>query len=404
MKIARSLLLALAVVVFLSAWALAADDFKVDGIVLGSDLTKENGLKVGQANFKTALGISEKFDSNIFLTATGRRSDYINVVSPKIFMNLPFGLDERHDLQMLYSAAIGSYSSYTGQNYLNQDVTALLNFKLPFGYFALKNLFRDTSDRAATEFTTQIKRMENTGEVLFGVEFNKLANEFGYRHFLKSFSNNSYENLDYSEDVATSTTYYQLFPKTKALLEYNYSEISYTKNKDRDGNYNQVRLGLKGDLTGKTVGIIKAGYQNRQYDKEGRNGREGFVAEIGLLTQFSERTQLNLRFIDTAIESTYSNNNYYNNNSLNVELNQKLMGNFRFIGSLNADRNLYPEMDSTLNKKRRDTIWTGKLGLAYQAKDWVKLGVDYEYKKDLSDIDAQNYKRNQIMASVTLMI
>ncbi|MFH0855468.1 MAG: outer membrane beta-barrel protein [Candidatus Omnitrophota bacterium] len=400
----KGLFLALAVMLLLSGRALAGDDFKVDGIVIGKDLEKENALKIGQADFKAAVGVSEMFDTNIFLSATDRKSDSINVINPRFFMNLPFGLDERHNLQLLYSAEIGSYSDYTSQNYQNQDATGLINFKLPFGYLAFRDLLRNTSDRASTEYNTQIKRFENTSDVLFGAEFNKFANEFGYRHFLKVFSNNSYEGYDYNEDVFTDTVFYQLFPKTKALIEYNYSDIGYIHDKTRDGSYNQVRVGLKGDLTGKTVGIVKVGYQNRQYDTEGMDGFENFVAEIGLLTQFSERTQLKISFIDTAIESIYSNNNYYNNNSLLIELNQKLWERFNFTGSLGVDRNLYPEKDPTLDKKRRDTIWTGDFGLEYQAKDWVKLGINYQYKQDLSSIDAQDYKRSQIMAKVTFMI
>lgn len=387
-----------------SSYAYSADEFKVDGIALDNDLKKENSLNVGQANFKASLTASEKYDSNIYLTSTDAHSDYINVVTPKLFMDLPFGIDERHNLQFLYSADLGSYSDHTSQNYQNHGLTGLLNFKLPFGYFALKNLYRNTQDRSATEFTTPVKRMENKSDALFGIEFNKLANEFGYSYFTKHFNNRSYDNLDYHEDIYTNTTYYQIFPKTKALLEYNYGEIDYSRDLTRNGSYNQVRVGLKGSLTGKTIGIIKAGYQNREYDTESRDGYEGLVAELGLVSQLSERTKLKLRFIDTALESTYGSNAYYNNNSFGIELNQALMGNFSIVGTFSLDRNLYPEADTVLYRKCRDTIWTQGLGLEYQAKDWVKAGINYEYKEDNSNIDTKEYERSQVMASVTFMM
>ena len=75
--------------------------------------------------------------------------------------------------------------------------------------------------------------------------------------------------------------------------------------------------------SGKTIGVVKVGYQDRKYTKGGNSG--GFnhvVGEIGLISKLSERTELKLSYFDTAIESVYENNNYYNNNSLVVELNQ----------------------------------------------------------------------------------
>jgi hypothetical protein len=359
---------------------------------------------VGQARFKGALTFSEKFDSNIYLTSNSKKTDFINVVNPKVFMDLPFGIDERHNLQVLYSAEIGSYSNYHRNNYQNQDAVGLLNFKLPFGYFAIRDTFAKTSDRAGTEFTTQIKRTENQADALFGVEFNKLANEFAYTHYTRRFDDRGYAIYDYYEDIGTSTTYYQLFPKTKALLEYNYGVIDYTKDSSRDGYYNQIRVGLKGDLTGKTVGVAKFGYQERKYRTIGQDGYGNFVAEVGLMSQLSERTQLKFRFMDSAIESIYENNNYYNNNLVSLELIQGLIGNFTIIGSATAERNFYPESSPTYSRKRRDTILTGSLGLEYQAKDWVKAGLNYEYKEDISNIDVQDYNRNQVMVSITFMI
>ena len=404
MKFLKSFILSMLICVFFSSYAHSADDFRVDGIAIGKDLKKENSVSVGQANFKASLTVSEKYDNNIYLTSTNTKADYINVVTPKVFMDLPFGIDERHNLQFLYSADLGSYSDQTSQNYQNQNLTGLLNFKLPFGYFALKNLYRNTQDRSATEFTTPVKRMENKSDALFGVEFNKLANEFDYSYFTKHFNNRSYDNLDYHENIYTDTAYYQVFPKTKALFEYNYGAIDYTRDDTRDGHYNQARIGLKGDITGKTTGIVKAGYQSREYDTQGRRGYNNFVSEIGLISKLSERTELTARFISTALESTFENNSYYNNNSFGLGLNQGLIGNYSLVGSFSVDRNIYPEESPTALKKRKDTIWTGGIGLEYQAKDWVKTGINYEYTRDNSNIDIKEYERSQIMASVTFMM
>ncbi len=412
MKFAKSLFLSLAVVFIFNGLAFAgvfatqtiSQDFQPEGIVLGRHLNKENAVSLGQASFKAAMTVSERYDDNIFLTPNSKKSDYITEVNPQIFMDLPFGIDERHAFQVLYDAKLGSYSNYTNQNYQDQAVTSLLNIKLPFGYFAIRDFFNKTSDRAGTEFTNLIRRTDNQADALLGIEFNKLANEFNYTHYSRHFNSRDYENYNYSEDIGTSTTYYQLFPKTKALFEYNYGVIDYTKDNSRDGYFNQYRFGLKGDLTGKTIGIVKVGYQDRKYKTGEKKEFNHFVSEIGLMSQLSDRTKLTLRYMNTAIESTYENNNYYNNNSLVMELNQGLAGHLTLNALFGVDRNLYPEVGTTVAKKRKDTILTGGLGLEYQAKDWVKAGINYQYKEDISNVDPQDYTQNQIMASITFMI
>ncbi|MCX5694952.1 MAG: hypothetical protein NT014_07565, partial [Candidatus Omnitrophica bacterium] len=226
MKSAKILLLSVAVMIFFNNYALAgvfatqtiSEDFQPEGIVLGKDLSKENAISVGQARFKAAVTASERFDDNIFLTPNSKKSDFITELNPQIFMDLPFGIDERHNFQVLYDVQLGSYADHTSQNYQDQELTGLLNFKLPFGYFAIKDFLNKTSSRASTEFTSLIRRTDNQADAYFGIEFNKLANEFNYTHFTRHFNSRDYTAFNYAEDVGTSTTYYQLFPKTKALF------------------------------------------------------------------------------------------------------------------------------------------------------------------------------------------
>jgi len=380
------------------------DEFKPEGIVLGEDLNKMNGTRVGPVSFKGDMTVSEMWDSNIFLTPNSQKSDYITEISPRIFMDMPFGIDGRHNFQVLYAAQLGSNARYSSQNYQDQEATGLLNFKLPFGYFAVRDFFNKTSDRSSTEFTDLIRRTDNQADVLFGTEFNKLANEIDYTHFSRKFNSLDFQGFDYSEDVATDTLYYQLFPKTKALLEYNYGLINYTKDNSRDGHFNQVRVGLKGNLTGKTVGIAKVGYQERDYTKgEGREGFNNIVSEVGLQSDLSERTLLRLRLSNTAIESIYDNDSYYYNNSLTAELRQGMAHNLTLVGLMGVDRNLYPEVGTIVAKRRHDTIWSGSLGVEYQAREWVKAGLNYAYFEDLSNISEQCYRDNRITVSITFM-
>ncbi|MCX5680906.1 MAG: outer membrane beta-barrel protein, partial [Candidatus Omnitrophica bacterium] len=288
----------------------------------------QEGIKIGPANLKTSLEVGGKYDSNIFLESSDRKTDFINVDTPSFLLTLPFGMKGRHKLEAHYIAEIGSFARYTGQNYLNQDVGAGVDLSLPFGYLNVKDGYLNTVDRSATEFTTPVHRLENRADVRLGVELNKLTYEAGYSNLNKHYTNSDYFDYDYSEDVYTLTGFYQAFPKTKALLEYNYGVVGYKKVGDRNATYNQVRVGLLGNLTGKIVGVVKAGYQGRDYDNPNTKNFNNFVAEAGLNMQISEKSKADIRYVWTPMESTYDNNDYYDMNSIIGHFNQKLMGGF----------------------------------------------------------------------------
>ena len=221
---------------------------------------------------------------------------------------------------------------------------------------------------------------------------------------MENYVDNIYDTLEYNQDTYSSTLFYQLFPKTKALLEYDYGVIDYKRDPTRVGTFDQVRLGLRGDLTGKTIGIVKFGYQDRKYNIEGRAGYNGLVAEGGIITEFSENTRMNIKLLRTAAESIYLNNNYYLNNMASIELKQRFLSKFNLIPSLRFSRNLYPEFTSVLDLKRHDSIGVGGLACEYDIKNWWQAKLAYQYSKDNSNVDNYDYTDHLVSFSFNFVI
>ncbi|MGE0267513.1 MAG: outer membrane beta-barrel protein [Candidatus Omnitrophota bacterium] len=363
------------------------------------------GIRIGQAaSLKATISQEGLYDDNIFLSAEDKKHDFISITSPQFLLDVPVGKDARHHLQVLYKADAAAYSNYKNQNYVNQGVVALADMSLPFGYLNVQNAFRDTVDRASTEFTNQVRRNENLSRIIFGVKKNKFTYETGYIHFISDYRDNDLEVLNHQEDIFTGTVYYQIFPKARALLEYNHGLINYSNDETRDGDYDQFRTGVKFDLTGKTDGIVKVGYQQREYDSAGRSGFNGFVTEAGINTVFSERTSLSLNYDSTAVESIDSTNNYYNMNLIEANLTQNLRGNFDLVLTSRFERRDYPEADPTANVKRRDTVLTEGITLKYKINKLGEINLGYRYTNDKSNIDSNEYKDNLISLRFDLLI
>jgi hypothetical protein len=373
-----------------SAAAVFAQSYAEEGIRIGEDeFTDVIGHQLGPVNVKAKVDTDMQYDSNIFWTPNDKKADLYNVTSPYVLVNMPLGIDQRHLLQLMYNADIGTFSDYKSQNYINQYAAFNGDFKLPFGYIDVQDDFDYTSDRATTEFTSRIPRYDNIASTVVGVKFNKLSMETGYSDNIRDYVSDLYSQYSHTEDMVSETALYQILPKTKALIEYDHGWITYYKDSDRNGDYDQVRVGLKGDITGKTQALIKVGFQDRTYDNI--NGFSGFVASAGTITQFSERTKLSLNYDQSAQESVYENNNYYDMHYFYATLNQKLMSHLELILNSGISRNIYPEVDPTLFQKRMDSILVEGISLRYNIKQWAVAKLGYTFREDMSNIKAEAY-------------
>lgn len=368
-----------------------------------ASLFAEGNMKLGSVEVHPRIGVAEEYDDNIFWEPSNEKQDWITILTPEIRFNLPF-YGKRHLLSFDCYADLAWFNEYSSQNYQNYYVTGLLDLNFPEWHLNFKDRFLPlTSDRADIEFTDRVKRKENTFNALIGKEFNKLAFEAGYENYWINYDDNAYRDLNRMDHIGTLTGYVQIFPKTKALLEYNYANMGYYHDDIRNGNYNQIRTGLKGSITEKMTVIGKVGYQARHYDDPGEPDWNHLAAYVDLVEEFTERTVLSLNYTLTAQESTYSINNYYQINRIGAELRQNILTKFvAFIGGSYAEDD-YPDVttEGSQTAKREDKLWTATAGLRYNIRDWIYAEAEYDYRDRNSNLDNLKYIDNSVSLSVS---
>lgn len=363
----------------------------------------QGNVKVGSVEVHSRVAVAEQYDDNIFWEPSDKKQDWITILSPGIRFDLPFKA-EQHLLSLDYYADIAWFNEFSSQNYQNHYITSLLDLDFNNWCLNFKDKFTpQTSDRADTEFTARIKRRENNFNALFSKEFNKLSFDVSYDNFLVRYNESDLKDLDRIEQVGTLTGYTQILPKTRALLEYNYSDISYSRENERNGYYNQLRIGLEGRPTNKMTLMGKVGYQARQYRDEGESDWDHVAAYVDLIERFTDRTTLILNYLLTAAESTYSMNNYYQQNNFSAELRQRIFTKFTaYVGGYYG-QNDYPDVttEGSQTAKRRDKIWTAKAGLRYDIKEWIFAQIEYNYRDRDSNLDLLDYVDNNVQLSVS---
>jgi len=309
---------------------------------------------------------------------------------------------EQNKFTFDYHADLIKYWDHTKESTTDHTASVLMDLNSPTGFgLKLTDLYKATSTPANSEMTEREARVRNTGTLNINYGMDRLTVGLGYSNILDHYDTLDY--LDKTQDIFTLTTGYRFLPQTSFLLEYNYGRINYDKNINSDADYRQVRVGLKGNLTPKLTGLVKLGYQWRDYDQPGKKDFNGRAILVNLIENISSRTQLKLSGDWSVNESSYWPNNYYRLSKMGLKLKQELGYKWSLDLGGSYQLNKYPDETTELGQtaKRKDNIWTGEVGLTYQIQKWLTTGISYRYKERSSNLDVFDYGDNQLSFKVS---
>ena len=357
-------------------------------------------LEWGSSEIKPGFKVEERYDSNIFYDRTDPKHDFITLLTPTLAGEYGFGTEDKHKVWAGYLGEFGIFGNYTKQNYGNHNASAGMNLDFDKYTLDVDNLFQFTSTRAGTEFTTRTLRKIDTANATLGMHFNKMDFDLGYRYYIVEFLSDTLRDENRYENSVWTAGYFQIQPKTKALLEFDYRNIQYKSAGGRNANAFDMLIGVKGEITAKLTGIIKGGYGLKQYSKDSTTPNfNNAVANIALLYAFNDRTDLTFSYNRAAYESIYSNNNYYIGDHFLADINYRFGGQFRDLIArcdLMYFHNSYPEAAIGETKKRTDDEWAAGLALDYQIKEWASAGVGYRFHQRASNLGIRRYEQNVV--------
>ena len=362
-------------------------------------------MEMGQSEVTVGCGVMEQYDSNIFYDRYDPKHDFVTLITPTLAGQYNFGAEGKHDVWASYRGEFGVFGKYNDQNYGNHDARA--GVELDFNRYTLdvNNRFEFTSSRAGTEFDTRTLRKIDTAEAVLGMDFNKLSYDIGYRYYIVEYLANTLKNENRYENGVWGTGYFEIQPKTKALLEFDYKNLQYKSANGRDGNQYKIMAGLKGELTAKLTGIIKGGYGYKKYKSSDNPTFNNAVAHVALMYAFNDRTDITFSYNREAYESVYDNNNYYTGDHFLSDINYRFGGQFRDLsakGELMLFHNYYPEKAAGIDKERDDFEWAAGIGLDYNIKDWLSAGAGYRFHQRASNLGNRRYDQHVVDVDVSV--
>lgn len=348
-----------------------------------------DGIQISKTKFDAKSEVGFGYDDNLLLESTNEINDTFFHIRPYVDFEAPFSPENK--LYLSADADLYRYSENSDQDSTSYVFLAGYDFTFRNFYGTLLEEYIIPQYRDGILYTNVIKRTNNIPSLLLGYDFNRLALEGIYKKEINRYDESIYDRDEYDEDNFTLSVFWHAFTKTDLLLEYNYGNLEYLS-ENRDGDYYQILAGVKGQITGKIAGTIKAGYQERSYEVS-EEEFSGLVYESDLEWKFSDSKVLDLKFIKGAKESLILGNDFYKLNRVSLEFKQESVsrGLLLGIGSF-YENDKFPFTDNS--SLRDDDVFEIFLRIGFKFNNWLTVEGKYKYLDRDSNYDVQDYTQN----------
>jgi len=357
------------------------------------------------------FGLEEKFDDNVFLSDTDKKSDSVTTV----FVGLGVEPElNKHELKVDYIADLQYFGKNTSQNTENHNINAEATLHFNEWRIEFSDLFRHFENRAGSEDTARIPRTTNATDVKVIYEFNKLDVGITYANRLENYRSDNaigsfngraltYQDLDSNENSGEVETAFHFWPKTSVLFSGRYGALDHDTGGKSDSNYFDILTGLRGQLTSKSTIEGKIGYRDQTYDQSAGDFNS-VIFHVAFVEKFTERDILTIDIDRTTHDTIYKGNAYYKSTLVSGEyahdFTDKITATLR--GSYRLNKYPVATTEGTKTAKREDDFWETGLGLSYQLPKWGTIELAYTYSQKTSTFDTFEYNNNLVSLGATV--
>lgn len=357
--------------------------------------------------FIPALQFKEAYDDNFHADDSDEKSSWITTLAPSFTLA---GKGNKSGYRLNYTASSDTFHSSRQDNNTDHIVTAESGFE----FTARNRLKLSAGYRAIEDTATQNQNQENDrydsktigGVYTYGARSARAQIDFGANYDELRYSNSDHLNSDEERDSTAlrSTFYYRVAPDTRLLLEARHTDYDYVSDTDSNSTNIDLLTGVTWDATAKTSGSIKVGRGQKDYDNSSIDTASTGMWEVG--TTWKPRTYSTFRLstrrafdegsnsasaigdgTDTTVRDT--------NDDSAVKLQSTTLGwKHYWVKHLYSDLS-YTRMDlEYLDTDREDKLDNINLGLTYEMRRWLDIGLGYRYSENDSDLSSESYERN----------
>lgn len=363
--------------------------------------------------FTPTLKLQHGHNNNLYGTKNDAKSTRFTVVEPSFTLSLDRA---KSAYQLKYVMSSKNYHSANDNSHIDHHLTAKSGFEfnarnrlmLEAGYHKLQSTTSDSSKNTGKNDKWNTKNIG--GVYTFGAREARTQVDFGLKYDELRYDNSRKDGNGVrlnkgSERDATAgviTGYYAVAPKTKLLLEGRYTDYDYTSNDNRDSKNKALLAGVTWEATAKTTGTVKIGREKKDYKKSAYSDKSTGMWEAGITwaprtySTFSLNTR---RAFDEGNTYTVADGGIYDGEHISSSIktaSHTLGWNHAWMDRLSSNVSFnYTDRDYQGDQAgREDTLKRYSLGLTYEVRRWLDIGVGYTYADNDSNRNNHDYKRN----------
>lgn len=372
--------------------------------------TAGEGIQLGPTLFYPALSVTGTYDDNISMVSSNPDGGWVTSIAPSLRMVLPVrrfylgveggldflnyhGVDQDDSTDWFVGAAVGA------------DFPGGLSFKVADRH-AQRHLV------ASQEYGAGEDSAVNTLTAMVAYAIRSAVKlELSGTRTVPTFELST--RRERVETTVQADLYWKFRPSLSGLVEGSYAAYAYDSNTAQDNSAVQAALGLTWDVTARSTGFAKAGYQWKRYDDQspalGTENGSYYTVSAGLKHSFTPRTVLGFNLSRASQESDFPENPYYLRSTVDASLSQRLTP--KLYGRLNAryGRDEYPNATSYDNPydtvvglesgKRTDTSFGGTVSLGFDVTRWLVLELAYGGETRNSTYDTFDFDETRVSMS-----
>lgn len=260
--------------------------------------------------------------------------------------------------------------------------------------------YERTTSTAVDGINDRIESQRVAGTYTFGARTAANQLEFGANYAQLRYDNADGINDDKERNTTglTSTWYHRLGSRTRSLLEYDHTRFDYQQSASPRSSRSDALLGgLEWDLTARTTGKVRVGYERKDFDEDSANDLNNPTWQVDL--QFKPRTYSTFTFLarqalaegddgSDAVKATYTQLGWRHGWTERITtVAQAGLGQYDYEG-----------------QDRRDDLRDYNLAVIYKMRRWLDIELGYRHRDNDSDAANESFTRNVFQISFDISL
>lgn len=349
------------------------------------------GIRLGDAVvFTPTLSLAGRYDDNFRAVENNAESSFISRLSPSFV----FGVEgAKSAYELTYRAESDTF--YSSPEDDNTDHHLTLNAGYEFN--ARHRLALDLGYHKVEETASEEQHLDNDrstisnvgGVYTFGARSARAQVDIAADYQELRFQNADHVNADRERNTTalSSTLYYALVPKTKALVETRHTLFDYLSNQNLDSQNTAVLGGISWDATAKTNGSFRVGGERKTFDNGNQPDLSGSLWELGATWKPRTYSVFDLT-ARQGIDEGSSGASAIEAQSATLSWKHQWRERFSSDFSYTWSNEQYE------NVEREDRLERIGIGATYKMNRWLDLKAGYKHTENDSSAAGESYRRN----------